>query len=133
MKNNLVHLGEFKCEKNPDPLYGFVLERINMLTFVLADGYIVNCKGNVIESVSYTHDGKLIIKTCIFELNLYNMCLNNQIISKIKINGDFYDPWNPVEAHIYEREYKNFRFCNYSNVSQDNNSEIYVLEGVDDE
>lgn len=129
MKNNLAHLGEFKCNDN-NASYGFVLNVINKLTFYLDDGRIITCDGGVIESVSYTYDEKLIIKTCIFELNLYNMCLDNQVISRIIVSGEFTNPIDFNESRTYEREYKNFKFCNYSNVSQDNNREIYILEGV---
>ena len=44
MKNNLSHLGEFKCNDN-NASYGFVLNKINMLTFYLNDGRIITCDG----------------------------------------------------------------------------------------
>lgn len=132
MKNNLAHLGKIKgIDKGlPDNV---VLDRITELTFVLDNGDAIHMDGHLIGSVTYTYDEKLIIKTCAFQPNLYNMCIENLIFSKIKVYGEYIDLKNREEIHTYEREYLNFRFVNYSHVSADNNCEIYVLEGVNDE
>lgn len=131
MKNNLSHLGKVKGieEALPDIM---ILDRLSELIFVLDNGDEINIDRRLISSITYTYDGKLIIKTCLFCPNLYSMCVENSVVSKIEVYGEYTDRKHLEESHLYEREYLNFKFVNYSHVSDDNNCEIYVLEGVND-
>lgn len=128
--NNLNHLGEFKIIGN-DKKYDFLIfDKYTSVDFILDNDVTIKLDGTLIQSVSYTSNGNMVVHLLSFSPLLYDCMISDNKIKTIKTHELRIDPRTRDEFEC-ELTYHNFEFENYSsNEDYHNNEYIYILQGV---
>lgn len=128
--NNLNHLGEFKIIGN-DKKYDFLIfDKYTSVDFILDNDVAIKLDGALIQSVSYTSNGNMVIRLLSFSPQLYDCMISGNKIATIRSHELRIDPRTRDEFEC-ELTYHNFEFENYSsNEDYHNNEHIYILKGV---
>ena len=128
--NNLNHLGEFKIIGN-DKKYDFLIfDKYTSVDFILDNDVTIKLDGALIQSVSYTSNGNLVIHLLSFSPLLYDCMISGNKINTIRTHELRFNPRTHDEFEC-ESTYHNFEFENYSaNEDYHNNEYIYILKGV---
>lgn len=129
--NNLNHLGEFKIIGN-DKKYDFLIfDKYTSVDFILDNGLTIKLDGALIQSISYTFNGNLVIYLLSFSPLLYDCMISENKIMTIRTHELRVNPRNTQDTIECESTYYNFEFENYSaNENYHNNEYIYILKGV---
>lgn len=128
--NNLNHLGEFKIIGN-DKKYDFLIfDKYTSVDFILDNDVAIKLDGALIQSVSYTLNGNMVIRLLSFSPQLYDCMISGNKIATIRSHELRIDSRTRDEFEC-ELTYHNFEFENYSsNEDYHNNEHIYILKGV---
>lgn len=128
--NNISHLGEFKIIGN-DKKYDFLLfDRYTYVDFILDNNIIFKLEGGLIQSMSYTSNGNIVIHLMSFSPLLYDCMISGNKINTIRTHELRVDPKTHDQIEC-ELTYYNLEFENYSaNEDYHNNEYIFILKGV---
>lgn len=129
--NNISHLGEFKIIGN-DKKYDFLIfDKYTSVDFILDNDVTIKLDGALIQSVSYTSNGNIVIHLLSFSPLLYDCMISDNKIKTITTHEVRVSPRNTQDEIKCESTYYNFEFENYSaNEDYNNNEYIYILKGV---
>ena len=127
---NISHLGEFKIISN-DKKYDFLIFcEYTSVDFILDNDVTIKLDGDLIQSVSYTSNGNIVIHLLSFSPLLYDCMISENKIRTIKTHEVRVNPRNKDKIEC-ESTYYNFEFENYSaNEDYRNNEYVYILKGV---
>lgn len=129
--NNLSHLGEFKIIDN-DKTYDFLIfDKYTSVDFILDNDVVIKLDGALIQSVSYTSNGSMVIRLLSFSPFLYDCMISGNKVKIIRTHELRINPRDTSDEVKCESTYRNFEFENYSaNEDYNNNEYVYILKGV---
>ena len=122
------HLGKVNFLSGQNiPNDRLLFDSVERLVFNFSD-YSIDI--NTIKNIALTYDENIIIETLVFDNNLYNAYINDDIIVSLVERGKFLDMYDAKNKINYEILYKNYKIkCVTGSKTKDGEgSWLYVIE-----